>query len=178
MRKSISVAFFSTVATLMILGVAVMGLSQLVLFSRYFAQERFGALDDVGGLVSRTAGYFLKDLADGQPMTDAGVSDKVDLIGESANVHIFFTDDHGSVVLASNNDYLAVRAVPAEVMEDVAGAQEGVYHQLGKLGGALTERFYVSAQPIAFSGGPVGYVFVCASGQMLDEFVGNFGSAQ
>ena len=40
MRKSISVAFFSTVATLMILGVAVMGLSQLVLFSRYFAQER------------------------------------------------------------------------------------------------------------------------------------------
>ena len=110
MRKSISVAFFSTVATLMILGVAVMGLSQLVLFSRYFAQERFGALDDVGGLVSRTAGYFLKDLADGQPMTDAGVSDKVDLIGESANVHIFFTDDHGSVVLASNNDYLAVRA--------------------------------------------------------------------
>ena len=176
MRKSISVAFFSTVATLMILGVAVMGLSQLVLFSRYFAQERFGALDDVGGLVSRTAGYFLKDLADGQPMTDAGVSDKVDLIGESANVHIFFTDDHGSVVLASNNDYLAVRAVPAEVMEDVAGAQEGVYHQLGKLGGALTERFYVSAQPIAFSGGPVGYVFVCASGQMLDEFVSNFGS--
>ena len=176
MRKSISVAFFSTVATLMILGVAVMGLSQLVLFSRYFAQERFGALDDVGGLVSRTAGYFLKDLADGQPMTDAGVSDKVDLIGESANVHIFFTDDHGSVVLASNNDYLAVRAVPAEVMEDVAGAQEGVYHQLGKLGGALTERFYVSAQPIAFSGGPLGYVFVCASGQMLDEFVGNFGS--
>ena len=34
----------------------------------------------------------------------------------------------------------------------------------------------MSAQPIAFSGGPVGYVFVCASGQMLDEFVGNFGS--
>ena len=40
MRKSISVAFFSTVATLLILGVAVMGLSQLVLFSRYFAQEQ------------------------------------------------------------------------------------------------------------------------------------------
>ena len=48
MRKSISVAFFSTVATLLILGVAVMGLSQLVLFSRYFAQERFATLDERG----------------------------------------------------------------------------------------------------------------------------------
>ena len=52
MRKSISVAFFSTVATLLILGVAVMGLSQLVLFSRYFAQERFATLDDVGDLAA------------------------------------------------------------------------------------------------------------------------------
>ena len=62
MRKSISVAFFSTVATLMILGVAVMGLSQLVLFSRYFAQERFATLDDVGDLAARTATYVWKGL--------------------------------------------------------------------------------------------------------------------
>ena len=62
MRKSISVAFFSTVATLLILGVAVMGLSQLVLFSRYFAQERFATLDDVGDLAARTATYVWNSL--------------------------------------------------------------------------------------------------------------------
>ena len=64
MRKSISVAFFSTVATLLILGVAVMGLSQLVLFSRYFAQERFATLDDVGDLAARTATYVWNSLED------------------------------------------------------------------------------------------------------------------
>ena len=43
MRKSISVALFSMVSTLLVLGIAVMGCSEWVLFGRYFAQERYEA---------------------------------------------------------------------------------------------------------------------------------------
>ncbi len=184
MRKSISVAFFSTVATLMILGVAVMGLSQLVLFSRYFAQERFATLDDVGDLAARTATYVWDGL-DGAGEDSAAsarleaILGKVDLIGQSANVYLFFTDSAGQVVLASNSDHLTGEAVPGGVLAEVAAAaaEDGVYHEMGKLGGAFDERFYVSARPILRSdGGPGAYLFVCASGQMLEAFVGRFGS--
>ena len=109
MRKSISVAFFSTVATLMILGVAVMGLSQLVLFSRYFAQERFATLDDVGDLAARTATYVWDGLEAEDEKSSArleAILGKVDLIGQSANVYLFFTDSAGRVILASNSDHL------------------------------------------------------------------------
>src|SRR5699024_3670363 len=188
MRKSISVAFFSTVATLMILGVAVMGLSQLVLFSRYFAQERFATLDDVGDLAARTATYVWKGLdeqveqsaPEGQDSKVAerlkAILGQVDLIGQSANVYLFFTDSKGQVVLASNSDHLTGDAVPADVLAQVAGAEGGVYHELGKMGGAFDERFYVSARPIRRGDEPGAYLFVCASGQLLEALVGRFGS--
>ena len=40
MRKSISVAFFSLVSTLMVLGIVLMGFSEWVLFSNYFAIDK------------------------------------------------------------------------------------------------------------------------------------------
>ena len=174
MRKSISVAFFSTVATLMILGVAVMGLSQLVLFSRYFAQERFDTLDDVGDLAGRTVGYFWDDLTESEKMDS--VLGQVDLIGESANVYIFFTDNSGKVILASNSDHLTQEKIPAEVLDKVAGTEDGVYHELGRMKDSFDEEFYVSARPILRDDAAAGYIFVCASGQMLDDFVGRFAS--
>ncbi|HJB59905.1 MAG TPA: HAMP domain-containing protein [Candidatus Faecalibacterium faecipullorum] len=182
MRKSISVAFFSTVATLMILGVAVMGLSQLVLFSRYFAQERFATLDDVSDLAARTAAYVWDGLEEmnGQDKEVGArlenILSKVDLIGQSANVYIFFTDSSGRVALASNSDHLTGQALPAEVLEAVAAGGGEAYHEMGRMDGVFDERFYVSARYIQRAGGPGVYLFVCASGQMLEDFVARFGS--
>ena len=49
MRKSISVAFFSLVSTLMVLGIVLMGASEWVLFKNYFAKDRYETLDQVVG---------------------------------------------------------------------------------------------------------------------------------
>ena len=182
MRKSISVAFFSTVGTLMSLGVAVRGLSQLVLFSRYFAQERFATLDDVSDLAARTAAYVWDGLEEmnGQDKEVGArlenILSKVDLIGQSANVYIFFTDSSGRVALASNSDHLTGQALPAEVLEAVAAGGGEAYHEMGRMDGVFDERFYVSARYIQRAGGPGVYLFVCASGQMLEDFVARFGS--
>ena len=151
-----------------------MGLSQLVLFSRYFAQERFDTLDDVGDLAGRTVGYFWDDLTESEKMDS--VLGQVDLIGESANVYIFFTDNSGKVILASNSDHLTQEKIPAEVLDKVAGAEDGVYHELGRMKESFDEEFYVSARPILRDDAAAGYIFVCASGQMLDDFVGRFAS--
>ena len=61
MRKSIPVAFFSLMSTLLIFGTVVMGGSELVLFSRYFAQERYDTLDEVVNVAQRTASYLVQE---------------------------------------------------------------------------------------------------------------------
>ena len=63
MRKSISVTFFSMVATLLVLGTAVLGCSEWLLFSRYFAQERYATLDSVADVTQRAADYIVQQAA-------------------------------------------------------------------------------------------------------------------
>ena len=100
MRKSISVAFFSTVSTLMVLGIVLMGCSEWVLFRNYFARERYAALDEVVNVTRRTAQYLVQEavLPEGDEL-DA-LSTKLEIIGESAEVSLFFTDNDGNVLIA------------------------------------------------------------------------------
>ena len=63
MRKSISVAFFSTVSTLMVLGIVLMGGSEWLLFSNYFAKDRYATLDEVVNVTRRTAQYLVQEAA-------------------------------------------------------------------------------------------------------------------
>ena len=63
MRKSISVAFFSLVSTLMVLGIVLMGCSEWVLFKNYFARDRYETLDQVVGVTRRTAQYLAQQAA-------------------------------------------------------------------------------------------------------------------
>ena len=84
MRKSISVAFFSLVSTLMVLGIVLMGASEWVLFKNYFAKDRYETLDQVVGVTQRTAQYLVQqaELPEGDEL-DA-LSTKLEIIGESA----------------------------------------------------------------------------------------------
>ena len=70
MRKSISVAFFSLVSTLMVLGIVLMGASEWVLFKNYFAKDRYETLDQVVGVTQRTAQYFVAVLGEFRVLID------------------------------------------------------------------------------------------------------------
>ena len=100
MRKSIPVAFFSLMSTLLIFGTVVMGGSELVLFSRYFAQERYDTLDSVADVTQRAADYIVQQAALPKGAELDALNTKLELIGESAEVYLFFTDCDGNVVLA------------------------------------------------------------------------------
>ena len=97
MRKSISVAFFSLVSTLMVLGIVLMGASEWVLFKNYFAKDRYETLDQVVGVTQRTAQYLVQqaELPEGDEL-DA-LSTKLEIIGESAEAYLFFTDNEAGV---------------------------------------------------------------------------------
>ena len=83
MRKSISVTFFSMVATLLVLGTAVLGCSEWLLFSRYFAQERYDTLDSVADVTQRAADYIVQQTAQPKGAEMDAMNNKIKIINES-----------------------------------------------------------------------------------------------
>lgn len=165
MRKSISVTFFSTVVTLLLLGVAILGCSELVLFCRFFADERYSTLDDVGRVAERAAGYLMEAAEGMNSAQKENMLSKLSLIGQSADVDLFFTDQDGQVVLTSNEALHLEATVPDEVMQQAGTRQDEPYHSYSKLGGALAERCYVSVLPLRTQARQTyGYLFVCSPG--------------
>ena len=174
MRKSISVAFFSTVSTLMVLGIVLMGGSEWLLFRNYFAKDRYATLDEVVNVTRRTAQYLVQEAAlpEGEELDT--LSTKLEIIGESAEAYLFFTDNEGNVLIASNPDKLSGCAVPEAVLQKTAAAPEN-YHLFSTMDGVLTEKSYISASELRSErGGHSGYVFLCSSGEQLTEFKQQF----
>ncbi len=180
MRKSISVAFFSLVSTLMVLGIVLMGASEWVLFKNYFAKDRYETLDQVVGVTQRTAQYLVQqaELPEGDEL-DA-LSTKLEIIGESAEAYLFFTDRQGNVLIASDPDKLTTGTVPLDICQRanaVADPDARHYHAFGDLGGALTEKSYIAAvETIDDQSLFSGWLFLCSSGAQLTDFKQQFWS--
>ena len=177
MRKSISVAFFSLVSTLMVLGIVLMGASEWVLFKNYFAKDRYETLDQVVGVTQRTAQYLVQqaELPEGDEL-DA-LSTKLEIIGESAEAYLFFTDNDGRVMIASSPDKLESLTVPEEMMEKIDASDADYYHVFGTLGGILDGKSYITVSEMRNENGqPSGYLFLCSSGEQLTQFKQQFWS--
>ena len=177
MRKSISPAFFSLVSTLMVLGIVLMGASEWVLFKNYFAKDRYETLDQVVGVTQRTAQYLVQqaELPEGDEL-DA-LSTKLEIIGESAEAYLFFTDNDGRVMIASSPDKLESLTVPEEMMEKIDASDADYYHVFGTLGGMLDGKSYITVSEMRNENGqPSGYLFLCSSGEQLTQFKQQFWS--
>lgn len=168
MRKSISVTFFSTTALLLILGICVMGLSQMYLFAKYFGEEKYNTGDKVAALALTALEQ--AQPADGKVTDDATLDEKITLIARTADLGLLYTDDTGAVLFCAGGDAQSA-AVPAQVLSAVtaeasAGSDAPVYyHALSDLGGVLSARCYVTAAPV--SGG---YVFIYSPANSFSDF--------
>ena len=177
MRKSISVTFFSMVATLLVLGTAVLGCSEWLLFSRYFAQERYDTLDSVADVTQRAADYIGQQAALPKGAELDALNTKLEIIGESAEAYLFFTDNDGRVMIASSPDKLESLTVPEEMMEKIDASDADYYHVFGTLGGMLDGKSYITVSEMRNEHGqPSGYLFLCSSGEQLTQFKQQFWS--
>ena len=117
MRKSISTAFFSMVSTLMVLGIVLMGCSEWVLFKNYFAKDRYETLDQVVNVAKRTAEYLVNSETMPQGAELDALNTKLEIIGESAEAYLFFTDRQGNVLIASDPAKLTTDTVPLDICQ-------------------------------------------------------------
>ncbi|MBQ7860481.1 MAG: HAMP domain-containing histidine kinase [Faecalibacterium sp.] len=177
MRKSISVSFFSTAALMLIVGIAVMGFSEMYLVGRYFAQEKYATLDTVLD-VADVAIDRLEQTVQQQVALTTEQSDhlveNVDLISDTAAADLFYVSADGQVLLATSDGCLQQNTVSAAVLDKVADKQGQSYHALSKLDGMFAQRHYVAARLMRNSEGlPMGYLFVCTDSAGFSEFLGN-----
>ena len=180
MRKSISTAFFSMVSTLMVLGIVLMGCSEWVLFKNYFAKDRYETLDQVVNVAKRTAEYLVNSETMPQGAELDALNTKLEIIGESAEAYLFFTDRQGNVLIASDPAKLTTGTVPLDICQRanaVADPDARHYHAFGDLGGALTEKSYIAAvETIDDQSLFSGWLFLCSSGAQLTDFKQQFWS--
>ena len=180
MRKSISTAFFSMVSTLMVLGIVLMGCSEWVLFKNYFAKDRYETLDQVVNVAKRTAEYLVNSETMPQGAELDALNTKLEIIGESAEAYLFFTDRQGNVLIASDPAKLTTDTVPLDICQRanaVADPDARHYHAFSDLGGALTEKSYIAAvETIDDQSLFSGWLFLCSSGAQLTDFKQQFWS--
>lgn len=174
MRKSISVALFSTVSALLVLGILIMGCSEWLLFNRYFARERYSTLDDVANVALRTANYLIQNEAMPEGEEREKMSTKLEIVGASAEAYMFFTDTDGNILIASSTEMLAGDTVSRELLDEVDESPDGRYHRMSTLDGVLSEKSYISARALGEDGDVFGYLFLCSSGRVLTEFRSQF----
>ncbi len=132
------------VSTLMVLGIVLMGCSEWVLFKSYFAKDRYETLDQVVNVAKRTAEYLVNSETMPQGAELDALNTKLEIIGESAEAYLFFTDGQGNVLIASDPAQLVEDTVRQALMARVGDEQP--YHVLSTLDGVLTEKSYVSVR--------------------------------
>ncbi len=175
MRKSISVSFFSMAALLLVTGITIMGLSEFYLIGRYFADEKYKALDEV----SRIANVeILGDVMQGSPEaietleTNAEFFRKVELVAMSAEIDVFLVDAQGNVAMSTNSELLQSVTMPQETLALIAAEDGEAYHILGTVDDTLREPYYVSARVMYAGNSEVqGYIFVCAPAASMAAFM-------
>ena len=105
------------------------------------------------------------------------LSTKLEIIGESAEAYLFFTDNDGRVMIASSPDKLESLTVPEEMMEKIDASDADYYHVFGTLGGMLDGKSYITVSEMRNENGqPSGYLFLCSSGEQLTQFKQQFWS--
>jgi signal transduction histidine kinase len=157
-----------------------MGCSEWVLFKNYFAKDRYETLDQVVNVAKRTAEYLVNSETMPQGAELDALNTKLEIIGESAEAYLFFTDRQGNVLIASDPDKLTTTTVPLDICQRanaVADPDARHYHAFGDLGGALTEKSYIAAvETIDDQSLFSGWLFLCSSGAQLTDFKQQFWS--
>ena len=175
MRKSISVSFFSIATSLLLVGLVVMGLTELVLTGRYFAQEKYATLDTVLDVADQAIDEAERYAGAPAKLTRENwdlLHERVDLISDTASVDLFFVTGDGNIVLSTTDGCLQKDAVGLQVLSKIAAKNGESYHETTNLDGMFTHRHYVAARAIVSEGGVVqGYLFVAATTESFSDFL-------
>ena len=184
-QRSISTLVFNAIATILLIGIFIMGTAQMVFTVRYFHTERHQALTDAVNLaVAQSMQLLLRtdtpdtvdELRLDEEVTDQ-IEQRVELIGSSSSVVLTLLDTGGNVILCSNRSILMEGvAVQPDCLAQM-DTREG-YFGIGDLDGVLAGRYYTAGKAAyGRENQVVGYVIASSSAAGLASYMGDIFSS-
>ncbi|MDL2252996.1 HAMP domain-containing histidine kinase [Ruminococcaceae bacterium OttesenSCG-928-I18] len=170
MSKSIRYYYFTTIATVLVTSVMVMGLIQIGLAVNYFQQDKEEQLEKVVQGVVNGALTGQITLTDESRFT-------IDFMGNMVDAGVYITDPAGYVVYTTEK---AASMLGSQISGKVlqAAYEQGVYRELGLLGGTFTTNFYTVCQPIlGANGSATGFVFASSDAYALRVYLSDMASS-
>ena len=177
-RKSISSAYFSMTAVVLVTSILAMGFLQMYLSMEYFKTDKENTLDDIVTLAAARASMEQGPLESWQESaTGQQLQSTISLIGQSSGNVVFATDTAGRVLMCSEGDNCRHKtAVSEKILEKIR--TDGEYFELGDLGGAAPQRYYTSARAVYDEAGrAMVYVFASADAAGMGVFVSDMFSS-
>lgn len=173
---SVSWQFFSNIAAVLLLGLAVMCVVQAGLSASYFVRERKMALnailDGATAMSERLAsqGNVITNAAPGDPAEESARS-ALEMFDTATHALLYVADDEGNIVLhTGGDDVFTGTALPQYVLDDLNDGRDVFYSNT--IDGVYTSRYYTVGRTLHV-GEDTGYLFVASSmsglgGYMLD----------
>ena len=177
-RKSISSAYFSMTAVVLVTSILAMGFLQMYLSMEYFKTDKENTLDDIVTLAAARASMEQGPLESWQESaTGQQLQSTISLIGQSSGNVVFATDTAGRVLMCSEGENCRHKTVVSEkILEKIR--TDGEYFELGDLGGAAPQRYYTSARAVYDEAGrAMVYVFASADAAGMGVFVSDMFSS-
>ncbi len=164
MKRSIQFYYFTSVATVLVACVLVMGLMLVFLASTYFSEENQHQLEDV-----------VHNVTDGIEYGDIDITDEnnhtIRYIANMGGADIVITDMGGTVVHNTETaSSLQSDRLSAGVIEEIQ--KDGSYSAISTVDGLFPEARFCVAKPLMFTDGRMeGYVVATAGAQGLREYM-------
>ena len=177
-RKSISSAYFSMTALVLVASILAMGFLQMYLSMEYFKNDKKQTLADISAVAAARAAQESGGLAiwaSAEPLLR--MQSSISLIAQSSGNLVFAADTVGDVVLCSEGDTCAhTGTVSDKILRQIR--QNGSYFELGTLGGVCSQRYYTYARPLYDADSQlVGYVFASADSAAMGVFISDMFSS-
>lgn len=167
MQKSIFTRYFSVCATLVIVSITILGAVFLIFASQYFKNDKYELLrDNTSRAAEIVEGYYDQS----SPLDWTQTSSFLQLLAQTIGANVFITDPNGNTVYCTegSNCIHTQNIIPESILESLRG--NGMYNEMGKLGGIYSDRYYTVGYPLNIQGQTIGYIFTTthASSQQTD----------
>lgn len=178
-RKSISSAYFSITAVVLVASILAMGFLQMYLSMEYFKTDKEKTLSDIVTIASaRTYAAGQTNIHIWQD-SDAlkSIQSSISLIGQSSGNLVFAANASGKIVLCSEGELCQHHGtIPEKILQQLD--TQGSYFETGDLGGLTPHRFYTSARPLYSPNKEIiGYIFASADAAGMGVFVSDMFSS-
>lgn len=162
--KSIRYYYLTSIAAVLVLSTIILGITQTVIATNYFREEKEDLLNQIVMVVS-------KGSTAGQIGPTAETAQTLEYISRVTDVGVFVADPHGKIIHSTGDEFVEKGTIlPQDVMERLY--KEDNYNQMSRLGDIYPSNHYIRSAGLYTANNVLyGFVFASADTTLMQVYV-------